>query len=96
MSEQIPRAEHVRMDRRATAAREFFEITGAELAPFVSDEASWYDFDYLEVPELAAIIQSHYGVAIDDTTLSLPFWKLLDYLAARRGHRSGNRDSKWK
>lgn len=84
MNQHIPRAEHFKMDSRAIAANEFFEVTHAELAPFVSDEATWYDFDYLDVTELAAIIQLHYGVAIDDARLALPFWEFLDYLVANR------------
>jgi hypothetical protein len=84
MSEDLPRAEHGEMDSRETLAKEFFDATHAELTPFVSDEATWYDFDYLESDELVALLRSHYGVAPDETTLALPFWKLLDYLAANR------------
>jgi acyl carrier protein len=55
----------------------------------VSDEATWYDFDYLEAVELAAIVESHYGVAIEEATLALPSWKLLDFLAAKRTQPQG-------
>ncbi|WP_407342193.1 hypothetical protein [Pengzhenrongella phosphoraccumulans] len=55
----------------------------------MSDEATWHDFDYLDVADLAAILESHYGVLIDETTLGLPFWKLLDFLAANRTQAQG-------
>jgi hypothetical protein len=89
MSQETPLAEHWRMDRREVIANEFFEVTHAEIIPFVSDEATWYDFDYLEAVELAAIVKSHYGVAIEEATLALPFWKLLDFLAANRTQPQG-------
>jgi hypothetical protein len=89
MSQDMPRAEHWKMDRRAFLANEFFEVTHAELIPFVSDEATWHDFDYLEAVELAAIIESHYGVALNETKLALPFWELLDFLDANRTHADG-------
>lgn len=84
MSEPIPRAAHREMDRREALANEFFDVTEAELRPFVSDEASWYDFDYLDLAELQAIVESHYGVTLDESKLALPFWELLDHLAANR------------
>ena len=80
----LPHAQRVRMDERQVLADEFFSVTGAELIPFVSDEATWYDFEYVDDAEVMAIIQSHYGVAVDRAALSLPFWRLLDLLAARR------------
>ena len=89
MSQQPPWAEHSRMDRRVPLAREFFEVTRAEIIPFVSDEATWYDFDYLEAVELAAIVESHFGVALEESTLALPFWQLLDFLAAKRTQADG-------
>lgn len=49
MSKDLPRAEHREMDRREVLAKEFFDVTQAELTPFVSDEATWYDFDYLRI-----------------------------------------------
>lgn len=82
---ELPNAEHVRMDERRVLADEFFRVTGAELIPFVSDEATWYDFDYLDDTEASAIIASHYGIVVDDAVLSMQFWKLLDLLAANRG-----------
>lgn len=81
----LPQAERGRMDERQVLADEFFCVTRAELLPFVSDEATWYDFDYLDDAEVTAIIQSHYGIVADEAVLSMPFWKLLDLLAARRG-----------
>lgn len=81
MNQHTPRAEHFRMDRRAIAAKEFFEVTHAEIVPFVSDEATWYDFDYMEAAELVTIVQSYYGISIDVAKLSLPFWEVLDLLA---------------
>jgi hypothetical protein len=80
----LPTAPRAEMDRRAALAKEFFEATGAELAPFVTDEATWYDFDYLADGEVIVIIQSHYGVKVDRASLSMPFWSLLDHLNANR------------
>jgi hypothetical protein len=85
----LPHAQRVRMDERQVLADEFFSVTGAELIPFVSDEATWYDFEYVDDAEVMAIIQSHYGVAVDGAALSLPFWQLLDLLAARRSPDRG-------
>lgn len=87
MSQQMPRAEHAKMDRRVLLANEFFEVTRAEITPFVSDEATWYDFDYLDGVELAEIVDSHYGVVLDETTLAAPFWALLDFLDANRASK---------
>jgi len=89
MGEDLPRAAHRMMDSRDSLAREFFEVTNAELTPFVSDEATWHDFDYLEPLELALTVQSHYGVTLDEAKLALPFWQLLDYLAANRNQADG-------
>jgi len=89
MSQEPSRAEHGKMDQRASQASEFFAVTHAELVPFVSDEATWYDFDYLETVELAGIVQSHYGVALTETLLALPFWELLDFLDGKRTHADG-------
>ena len=72
MSENLPRSEHGKMDSRANLAQEFFEATRAEVTPFVSDEATWYDFDYLEPGELAEVVQAHYGLALDTAKLALP------------------------
>lgn len=47
-------------------AQEFFEATRAELTPFVSDEATWYDFDYLGPEDLTRVFRAHYGLALDD------------------------------
>ncbi len=52
--------------------------------PFVSDEANWYDFDYLADDELLALLGSHYGAQVGPDELRLPFWKLLDYLNRNR------------
>jgi len=84
MRQELPSAEHSKMDRRVLLARESFEVTGAEVIPFVSDEATWHDFDYLDAVELSAIVESHFGVALEDSALALPFWQLLDLLAANR------------
>lgn len=84
MSHALPWAEHSKMDRRALLAREFYEVTGAEVTPFVSDEATRYSFDYLDAAELLAIVESHFGVALEKDVLNLPFWQLLDLLAAKR------------
>jgi acyl carrier protein len=84
MSQDVPWAEHSKMDRRGLLAREFFEVTGAEVIPFVSDEATWYAFDYLDAVELVALLESHFGVALDKSALALPFWQLLDRLAVNR------------
>ena len=84
MADDLPLAPHTEMDSRASLADEFFRVTGAELIPFVSDEANWWDFDYLAYGELESIIQTHYGVKVDDSTLRMPFWSLLDFLNANR------------
>ncbi|MGE3821411.1 MAG: hypothetical protein AB7I30_18535 [Isosphaeraceae bacterium] len=89
MSQEPSRAEHGKMDRRASEASEFFTVTHPELIPFVSDEATWYDFEYLEAGELTEIVQSHYGVALTETLLALPFWKLLDFLNGNRTNAIG-------
>ena len=81
-------AEHDEVDTRAAIAQEFFEATHAELTPFVSDEATWYDFDYLEPGELSRVIQVHYGIALDGAKLKLPFWAFLHYLETHRTRRS--------
>ena len=86
----LPKAESLRVAERRVLADEFFRVTGAELIPFVSDEATWYDFDYLDDAEVAAMIRSHYGVAVDQTVLAMPFWRLLDYLAANRSRAQEN------
>jgi predicted phosphoribosyltransferase len=84
MTDDLPFASQVEMDRRAALADEFYRVTEAEPAPFVSDEATWYAFDYLTDDEVIAIIESHYGVKIDAATLTMPFWSLLDLLDANR------------
>lgn len=87
MSRNTPRAEHTKMDERALLATEFFEATRAEVIPFVSDEATWYDFDYLDIVELAEIVETHYGVVLDETTLATPFWSFLDFLDVNRASK---------
>jgi hypothetical protein len=72
------------MDARGDLAEEFFVVTAAEMAPFVSDEASWYDFDYLDSDELIGLVNAHYGVVLDERLLEMPFWRLLDYLKTHR------------
>ena len=89
MNQHTPRAEHLRMDSRVLVANEFFEVTHAEIVPFVSDEATWYDFDYIDDVELAAILESHYGVALEHAKLRLPFWEFLDFLAVARNRIEG-------
>ncbi|HXA29691.1 MAG TPA: hypothetical protein VN193_13205 [Candidatus Angelobacter sp.] len=81
----VPLAEHKEMDARADLADEFFAITSAEVRPFVSDEANWYDFDYEDSDRLIEVVKIHYGVILDETLLRMPFWRLLDYLNTRRG-----------
>ena len=80
----IPIAAHDAMDARVHLATEFYGATHAEMIPFVSDEANWYDFDYLDSEELASVLESHYGLRVDEATLGLPFWKFLDFLAENR------------
>jgi len=75
------------MDSRASLVAEFFEATNAEVTPFISDEATWFDFDYLDQAELVEAVQVHYGLTLDDANLILPFWSLLDYLNANRQPR---------
>lgn len=87
MSRNTPRAEHTKMDDRALLATEFFEVTRAEIMPFVSDGATWYDFDYLDIAELAKIVQSHYGIVLDETMLETPFWAFLDFLEVNRASK---------
>jgi hypothetical protein len=72
------------MDERAGLAREFWEVTQPEMVPFVSDEANWYDFDYLEDEHLLRILDDYYGIALGGEMLKLPFWALLDYLSLNR------------
>ncbi len=81
---QVSRSAHAEMDARAFLATEFFDATHAELIPFVSDEATWFDFDYLEPAELETALQSHYGLDVNDSLLRLPFWKVLDFLDKNR------------
>jgi hypothetical protein len=83
-SKSLPLAQHSEMDSRAASAQEFFAATHAELTPFVSDEATWWSFDYLELDELTRVIRTHYGVALDPAKLALPFWTFLDYLETHR------------
>jgi hypothetical protein len=89
VSQELPMAEHGEMDRRVLLANEFFEVTGAELIPIVTDEATWYAFDYLDDAELAATVQLHYGVTLDKAVLRLPFWQFLDYIDKNRFRTDG-------
>ncbi len=84
MNNDIPRAAHSEMDARGSLAREFFEVTHAELIPFVSDEATWYDFDHLDLDELTSVLQSHFGLEVNEAILAQPIWKLLDFLNENR------------
>jgi hypothetical protein len=68
------------MDAREALAREFWDVTQPEVVPFVSDEASWYDFDWLDDGELLARLEGHYGSAVGRDKLRMPFWQLLDFL----------------
>jgi hypothetical protein len=79
-----PRARHDRMDAREALAREFWEVTQPEVVPFVSDEAAWYDFDWLEDDDVLALLEGHYGVAVGREKLRMPFWELLDFLSGSR------------
>jgi hypothetical protein len=36
------------------------------------------------LPALAQVIAEHYGIALDENELRLPFWQFLDYLNERR------------
>jgi hypothetical protein len=81
---EIPRADHPNMDERTALAEEFFSLTKPELIPFVSDEASWLDFDYLEFQELSTLVEEHYGIVLEESSLRLPFWRFLDFLAENR------------
>ncbi|HVB00592.1 MAG TPA: hypothetical protein VNE42_04955 [Acidimicrobiales bacterium] len=83
-SRSLPLAEHAEMDRRADLAKEFYLATNAELAPFVSDEATWYAFDYLDDAEIAELIRRHYGVTVTSDNLKMRFWQLLDFLEESR------------
>ncbi len=80
----VPLAPHDEMDARKALAREFWEITRPDVVPFVSDEATWYAFDYLDDDELLRIVDMHYGVGIGPDELRMPFWRLLDFLASNR------------
>jgi hypothetical protein len=80
----LPHAPHLNMDERRDQADEFFAATKPELVPMVSDEATWFDFDCLSLPALAQVIAEHYGIALDENELRLPFWQFLDYLNERR------------
>lgn len=77
-------APHERMDERASLAREFWDLTRPELVPFVSDEANWYDFDFMADDELLTLLDSHYAARVTSDELRLPFWKLLDCLNRNR------------
>lgn len=80
----LPHASHDKMDEREVLVREFWEVTHPELVPFVSDEATWYDFDWLEDEELLGILDNHYGITLGGEVLKLRFWALLDYLSLNR------------
>jgi len=84
VSSGLPRASREKLDERAGLAQEFWEVTQPEMVPFVSDEANWYDFDYLEDAQLFRILDDHYGITLDGEMLKLPFWALLDYLSLNR------------
>lgn len=86
MSNVTPRSADSEMLARAASATEFFEVTHAELIPFVSDEATWYDFDYLDLEELTSVLQSHYGLKVNEANLALRFWELLDLLDESRSN----------
>jgi hypothetical protein len=79
-----PVAPHEEMDRRQEIANEFYVVTGAEVAPFVSDQAKWFDFDYLGTEELLGRVEAYFGVRLDEQQLRLPFWRLLDHLQEHR------------
>jgi hypothetical protein len=48
----------------ASKNRELWEVTQPEMVPFVSDEANWYDFDYLEDEQLLGILDDNYGIPL--------------------------------
>lgn len=84
VSGDLPFARHDKMDERNALAREFREVTRPEVVPFVSDEATWYDFDWLDDGALPSILEAHYGVTVERERLRMPFWELLDFLSRNR------------
>jgi hypothetical protein len=86
--DDITFAADAEMEARSDLAEEFFTATNPEMTPWVSDQATWFDFDYLDEAELHTAVQKHYGVDFDDETLRQPFWKFLDYLEANRTIRN--------
>jgi hypothetical protein len=81
---RLPFAGHGRMDERIALAREFWEVTRPDAVPFVSDEATWYDLDWLDDGALLSILEAHYGVTVGRDKLQMPFWALLDFLSLSR------------
>jgi hypothetical protein len=84
-------ADDSEMAARAKLAHEFYAATGAEEVPWVSDEANWYTFDYVNTAELICIVEAYYGVRLSEELLRMPFWRLLDYIQAHRQHPPGER-----
>jgi len=80
----LPLAAQERLDEREALAREFWGVTRPEVVPFVSDDATWYDFDWLEDGHLLSILEAHYGMSIERDKLRIPFWELLDFLSVNR------------
>jgi hypothetical protein len=86
MTSDIPHGSNVEMAKREALAHEFFAATRPELIPFVSYEAKWFHFDYVETDQLSRVIKAHYRLELDEASLRLPFWQFLDYLQASRAH----------
>ncbi len=86
MNEKKQIAPTKEIDIRKTLTEEF---CNAILDPYehpwlITDEASLYDLTLDEDEELIKRINEHYGLVITSTFLSMPFWKLLDYLKKNR------------
>ncbi len=67
--DHVPFAANNRMANRSVLAEEFFGATGPELVPFVSDEATWFDFDYQSTDDLRRAVQVDYGIVLDELRL---------------------------
>jgi hypothetical protein len=54
---------------------------------FVSDEATLYDIFVGDEEELNDRCEAHYGVRLQASDFTIPLWRLLDELEARRRWR---------
>ena len=80
-------APSVEIDKRDAQAQEFYRVAlSPEEEPcFVADEATIWGVYFEDDP--SALIEKcrrHYGVALTHDHFSLPLWKVLDFLEARR------------